>query len=542
MELSLGLALAAGLISFISPCVLPLVPAYITYMGGRVTYTVSTTSSQSDQLGFMVRLNTVIHSIFFVLGFSLVFVGIGLLSTAFIARIGGSNINAITNIIGRAGGIIIIIFGLHFMGALSNLLSTLRQHEKWFTPLMSVVITIVLGGLIFWAFDLQHLPLNNGLASFIQRYWVAMVLFIPMLVYLGVGGAYSQPATFWLHHLSALELALYADTRNDLSLKKQRGFIGSSLMGIVFAAGWTPCIGPIYGAILTLAANGGSVSWAGALLLAYSIGLGIPFILTAAMLDSAKGLLKRLNRSMGTIKLVSGLFLIGVGILVATNQLQRISAWGSTGELGIISYNLEECFTQAVSGQIPFTQIMPCVSEDESATPSIETSESPATVGLFTIEEAAGQSDMLGSPADTPIGIQIGNQVPNFQTFTETGQTIELSSYRGQVIVLNFWATWCGPCRVEMPALEEAHTTYADQGVVVIAVNNRETAQQMADFRAEMELTFPFAMDIQGRIQDQFGILNYPSTYIIGRDGIILDVHLGALTLEQIDELIHDAL
>ncbi|MFZ4828274.1 MAG: cytochrome c biogenesis protein CcdA [Phototrophicaceae bacterium] len=541
MELSLGLALAAGLISFISPCVLPLVPAYITYMGGRATYQVA--NSQTNAYGgFMLRLNTLIHSIFFVLGFSVVFVGVGLLSTAFIASIGGNNLNATTNIIGRAGGVVIILFGLHFMGTLSTVLNNLRRHEAWFTPLTSVLITVALSGLIFWAFDLPHLPLDGTISSFIQRYWIALVVLIPLLVYLGIGGAYHQSATFWLQHLNALEIALYADTRSDLTMKKQGGFLSSSLMGIIFAAGWTPCIGPIYGAILTLAANGGSVAWAGALLLAYSLGLGIPFIITAGMLDSAKGVLKRLNRSMGTIKFVSGLFLIGVGILVATNQLQRISALGATGELGVISYNLEECFTQAVAGQIPFGQIMSCVSGEDTTSPSVELEESPSPSGLLTIEEVAGESSTVESPSDTPIGIQVGNQVPNFRTFTETGETVELSSYRGQVILLNFWATWCGPCRVEMPALEEAHRTYADQGLVILAVNNRETAQQMADFRAEMGLTFPFAMDIQGRIQEQFGILNYPSTYLIGRDGTILDVHLGALTLEQINELIDDAL
>ena len=541
MELSLGLALAAGLISFISPCVLPLVPAYITYMGGRATYQVATTRADHAG-GFLFRLNMVIHSIFFVLGFSLVFVGVGLLSTAFIATIGGNNLNATTNIIGRAGGVLIILFGLHFMGTLSTALSNLRRHETGFTPVTSVLITVALSGLIFWAFDLPHLPLDGTLGNFIQRYWIALVVLIPLLVYLGIGGAYHQSATFWLQHLNALETALYSDTRTDLSMQKQGGFIGSTLMGIIFAAGWTPCIGPIYGAILTLAANGGSVAWAGALLLAYSLGLGIPFIIAAGMLDSAKGGLKRLNRSMGTIKFVSGLFLIGVGMLVATNQLQRISALGATGELGVISYNLEECFTQAVAGQITFSQIVPCVSGENTTNPSVELEEASNPSGLLTIEEVAGQPSTVKASSDVPIGIRVGNQAPNFRTFTETGETVELSNFRGQVIVLNFWATWCGPCRVEMPALEEAHRTHADQGLVILAVNNRETAQQMADFRAQMGLTFPFAMDIRGRIQDQFGILNYPSTYLIGRDGTILDDHVGALTLEQINDLIDDAL
>ncbi|MEO0562141.1 MAG: cytochrome c biogenesis protein CcdA, partial [Chloroflexota bacterium] len=118
MELSIGLAFAAGFISFISPCVLPLVPAYITYMGGRVTNTVAAQTGKGTyqmNSSAITRVSTGLHSLFFVLGFSAVFVGIGLLSTAFIAQVGGSNISAVTQIIGRAGGIIIIVFGLHFM-------------------------------------------------------------------------------------------------------------------------------------------------------------------------------------------------------------------------------------------------------------------------------------------------------------------------------------------------------------------------------------------------------------------------------------------
>jgi cytochrome c-type biogenesis protein len=129
MEITLGLAFAAGFISFISPCVLPLVPAYISYMGGRVTNTVAAQAAAGGGTvgtSMFTRMSTGIHSLFFVFGFSLVFVGIGLLSTSFIQVVGGSNINTATAIIGRAGGIVIIVFGLHFMGALSWVFNQLR--------------------------------------------------------------------------------------------------------------------------------------------------------------------------------------------------------------------------------------------------------------------------------------------------------------------------------------------------------------------------------------------------------------------------------
>src|SRR4029079_17951353 len=111
-----GLAFLVGIISFLSPCVLPLVPAYIGYMGGRLTnrvatqVTVNTNGQATLQPNARTRFDIVLHGIFFVLGFTFVFVTIGLLSTAFVQQIGGRNINLVTGIIGRLGGLLIIFF------------------------------------------------------------------------------------------------------------------------------------------------------------------------------------------------------------------------------------------------------------------------------------------------------------------------------------------------------------------------------------------------------------------------------------------------
>src|SRR5206468_2291811 len=112
------------------------------------------------------------------------------------------------------------------------------------------------------------------------------------------------------HGLERIQGWLYSDTRRQMNPRHGYGYAGSSLMGVVFAAGWTPCIGPIYGSILTLVANNGSWSQAGVLLLSYSLGLGVPFLLTAAALDQTRGLLKRLQRQMRVIAIASGVFLI----------------------------------------------------------------------------------------------------------------------------------------------------------------------------------------------------------------------------------------
>ncbi len=530
MEVTIGLAFAAGFISFISPCVLPLVPAYIGYMGGRVTNTAAAQAASGNTNVNTTRISTGLHSIFFVLGFSLVFVGLGLLSTAFVRVVGGGNITDATRIIGRAGGIVIITFGLHFMGALSWLFNQARAREGWLNRVFSAVILLIGGALIFWAFDLPPSPFAENTNIF-NRTLLSLPIFTALVMWLALSGAFTSPKQFWLGVFNGLESSLYADTRQEMTASGNTGFGSSAVMGVVFAAGWTPCIGPIYGAILTLAANGGNVTNAGVMLFAYSLGLGLPFIVTALALGTAQGLLRRLNRHMRAIKLTSGAFLVLVGLLVASGQLQRLSAMGSTGQLGVISYQMEECFVDAVRGEVAWGQFIDCVNNDNAT----NTTTSEATT---TSANTATQTD--NQPAGD-VGTEVGDIAPNFQTFTAAGESVELADLRGQTVLLNFWATWCGPCRIEMPEFQQAYETHQNDGFTVVAVNNRENANQVQAFGDELNLTFPLAMDLRGSIQEQYNVLNYPSTYLIDENGVIIEKHLGVLSTERISEMITDA-
>jgi cytochrome c biogenesis protein CcdA/peroxiredoxin len=541
MEITLGLAFAAGFISFISPCVLPLVPAYISYMGGRVTNTVAAQAGGGLQVqaNAFTRISTGVHSLFFVIGFSLVFVGVGLLSTSFVQVVGGSNINAVTQVIGRAGGIVIIVFGLHFMGGLSWLFNQLRQSESYLNTAFSLAVAVVGTALIVWALRIPPSPLATDPNIFRQ-----MMLVLPAAtafnLWLLLDGAFTNPRAFWLNLFNKLEVALYADTRQQMTATGQTGYGGTALMGVVFAAGWTPCIGPIYGAILTLAANGGSVGQAGTMLLAYSLGLGIPFIVTALLLDSAQGMLRGLNQYMGTIKLASGVFLVLIGFAVASGQLQRLSTVGANGTF---AYNLEECFTSAVAGEVPWGDVVSCINEDETAPQTTaNTGANVAAAGVDTITDDADTTSANANPnADLTVGTNVGDIAPNFNTFTAAGQSASLQDYRGQTVLLNFWATWCGPCRIEMPEFQDAYDAHRDDGFTILAVNNQETAQQVQDFADELSLTFPLLMDLQGDIQFQYGVVNYPSTYLINPDGVITNRHLGPLTADAIEEMINEA-
>ncbi len=304
LNVTLWLALLAGFVSFISPCVLPLVPAYIGYMSNRATAHALAYESATTTPTPLVQFQLVLHGVMFVLGFSFVFVTFGLAATAGTRLLATGSYDIQHIIIPRLGGVLIILFGLHFID--------------------------VLVPTFYW---LERRPIWSRLGALGQLIQVA---------------------------LSRLQLLLYADTRPRLQSNHASGLLGSGIMGVIFSAGWTPCIGPIYGTILTLAASGTDMARSAQLLLVYSLGLGLPFILTAALLSQMQGLLHRLKRYLNICKIGSGLLMIAVGLLIYTGNLQRLSALGANSTL---AYNLEECATQLTQAGLPITDLADCLTQ-----------------------------------------------------------------------------------------------------------------------------------------------------------------------------------
>jgi cytochrome c-type biogenesis protein len=246
-NLNILLALFGGLISFISPCVLPLVPAYLGYLTGQASGGIAAgaavgastdAGTPTVEVGGASRVNMFLHGLSFVLGFTIVFVLLGL-GAGLLGAVRGALV-ANLNLIAYVGGVFIVLLGLHTMG----------------------------------------------------------VVRIPFLAY---------------------------DTRKQMAPRSDLGYAGSALMGVFFSAGWSPCIGPILGAVLTLGFSQESIGRAALLLAAYSAGLGIPFLLAALAMDRATGYLRRFQKHMRKVEIVSGVFLIIVGVLVFTGWLQRLS-------------------------------------------------------------------------------------------------------------------------------------------------------------------------------------------------------------------------
>ena len=233
------IAAGAGLLSFASPCVVPLVPGYLGYLSGT---TLGQTAAGAAAAGNAARVGqrrkTAAHALAFVLGFTLVFTVLG-------ASVGliGYAVRDLLPYLQKAGGVILIAFGLHTMGVITL---PFLYHE------MRV--------------DVRRVP----------RHW---------------------------------------------------GYLSSVLVGAIFGAGWTPCVGVVLSGILTMAATSATVSRGAALLLTYSLGLGIPFLLSALAIDRAQGVLRRLNRRARLVEVVSGALLIVMGLLVFGNVLQLMSAY-----------------------------------------------------------------------------------------------------------------------------------------------------------------------------------------------------------------------
>lgn len=133
---------------------------------------------------------------------------------------------------------------------------------------------------------------------------------------------------------------------------------------------------------------------------------------------------------------------------------------------------------------------------------------------------------------------QTGESLPDFTLTDLSGETVTLSSLKGKKVFLNFWATWCPPCKAEMPHMEEIYKEYKEQNLEIIAVNIRENQDKVNEFMNENGLTFPVLLDLDGKVSDQYNIASIPTSYFINSDGVLSDMVKGGLSLEQMKQYI----
>ncbi len=373
----IGISFAAGILSFLSPCVLPLVPGYISLISG--------VSIDSLKEGASSRRSVILNSLAFNAGLSVIFL---------------------------------------LLGTTAGLVGSAITNNPWVR---------IIGGLVIIAFGLQLI----GLLKI---------------------------------------TALYKDTRK-FSDAKPRGMLGSAALGMAFAAGWTPCIGPILGGIIGLAATSGG--WRSGLILSafYSLGLAVPFLLTGLGINQFLAFYKNFRQHLHKVEVVSGIILILVGVLVMSGKStlltsSRIAAWLPNWE---------------------------------------------------------GKLDLGTAPAVAPSAANTTfAPAPDVEFQTLGGQPFRLNDVKGRVVLLNFWATWCIPCREEIPELNALQRELEAQGLKVIGASTEDSAEGVNDYQQSVA-KFEYEVllggdDAKARLEHP----QLPTTYLIDRQGRIRQKIIGA--------------
>jgi peroxiredoxin len=152
----------------------------------------------------------------------------------------------------------------------------------------------------------------------------------------------------------------------------------------------------------------------------------------------------------------------------------------------------------------------------------------PAVLVLMSLLLVSGCSSRGG------VGIQKGDVAPDFSLSMLDGGAQNLRDFRGQVVVLNFWASWCSPCRAETPDLQVTYTELRDKGLVVLGVNQGEPHERVRDFVEEFGLSYPILLDEGQTVAQKYGVRAFPTSFVIGGDGVIREVVVGALTRSAI--------
>jgi peroxiredoxin len=170
---------------------------------------------------------------------------------------------------------------------------------------------------------------------------------------------------------------------------------------------------------------------------------------------------------------------------------------------------------------------------DEGGSELVDLSEAPGGAA------AAGESGDLG-PLDGGAP-KVGQPAPDFALRDLDGQVHRLSDHRGEVVFINFWATWCPPCRRELPDIQSVYDDKKDVGLVVLEVNYQESAAEVQEYWDEQGLTMPVLLDSTGEVLDQYRLVGLPDSFFVDRDGVLRDIQLGAISKEDMLEKLEKA-
>lgn len=161
--------------------------------------------------------------------------------------------------------------------------------------------------------------------------------------------------------------------------------------------------------------------------------------------------------------------------------------------------------------------------------------------GIFLVLAMVGVA-CAGPGSGAVQGVNQGNRGRDFSLETLEGTELSLQDYRGKVVLVNFWATWCAPCRNEIPDIQAAYEAYQDDGFVVLGINVEESRQQLEPFVAELGMTYPVLLDETGQVLKMYRAIGLPTSVILDRDGVIQVRHVGFVTAAQLERYLAELL
>ena len=417
-----------GLLSFFSPCVLPLVPLYFGYLAGGV--------GMDGEGG---RLKLFFRVLCFTLGISGAFFVLGLGASAL-----GEFFSEQRMLFARIGGILIILFGLYQLGVFGS--------------------SRILGG--------EH----------------------------------------------RLPLRLEKMTMSPIT---------ALIMGFTFSFAWTPCVGPALTSVLLMAGSA-QTSAAGFLLIGvYTLGFILPFLAAGIFTAQLLGFFRRHMKAVRYTVKVGGVLMILMGVLMFTGKMNDITGYLSTVQ------SEQEVTGQNETEQNESEQSKNGTDEESDAAPEESSTEED--------QDSADNTESTLTPAP----------LSDFELTDQFGNTHTLADYEGKVIFLNFWATWCGPCRNEMPDIQKLYEEYSAQGedaeVVILGVagpgiGQEGSADEIASFMEENGYTYPVLMDESGEMFSQYGISAFPTTFMIDKDGNVYGYVPGQMTEDIMRSIIDQTL
>lgn len=466
-SISFILVFLEGIISFFSPCIIPLIPVYMSYLAGNA-------KKEEDGIITYGRKKVFFHTLFFVLGISFAFFILGMSFTAL-----GKFFNTNKMLFTRVGGILIIILGLFQLGI----------------------------------FDL----------SFLQR-----------------------------------ERKIHINLAN-----KNVNPLMALIMGFTFSFAWTPCVGPALSSVLIMASGAKTGLLGNMLVLVYALGFVLPFLLLGLFTTQVLDFLRKRKKLLKYTIKAGGIILILMGIMTFTGWMNGISSYLNSftvnRQKNEADYN--ENHTENDSGEdTSLGNDNTLNNSDDSNQKNNSTAKDNTSKTDVNTEEDTSLPDESTQDTDENSDNTENEEKPEYPPaydFTLTdqyGNTHTLSDYKGKVVFLNFWASWCGPCKKEMPDIEELYQKYNlnQDEVVFLGVanpkskdyphNSDEEKDEILKFLDENGYTFPTVFDETGEILMNYYITAFPTTFMINKEGNVMGYIPGMMTKDIMESVIEQTL